>query len=181
MVVDVIIKEDNHDAEKQHHEHKHTNNIVEDDEEDHEGHIHGCCNHCTEEAKFNWFHPVIHSLKIIVYIFIINLIFGGIVELVGEAAIINFLNNSSALQPIFAVLVGLIPNCASSVILTQLYLAGGISFGAIVAGLSVNAGLGFMVLFKNNKNIKQNVFIMIVTTIPSLIIGYIIHFIPQLF
>jgi len=55
---------------------------------------------------------------------------------------------------------------------------GGLSFGAIVAGLSVNAGLGLLILFKENKNLKENLFILFMLIIPSLIIGYALHFLP---
>ena len=89
----------------------------------------------------------------------------------------NFLSQSSWLQPVLAVLIGLIPNCASSVVITELYLLGGLSFGAVLAGLSVNAGLGLMVLFKQDKNIKEIVFILALLIIPSLLAGYGLHFI----
>ena len=157
--------EDNHDEHGEHHENEHE-------------HIHACCHHDTESNKFNWKHPLIHCVKIFVYIFVINVIMGTVIELVGEDTFANFLKSSSALQPLFALLIGLIPNCASSVILTELYLMGGLSFGSIITGLCVNAGIGILVLFKQNKNIKLNLFIVAMLIIPSLIIGYALHFIP---
>lgn len=157
--------EDNHDEHGEHHENEHE-------------HIHACCHHDTESNKFNWKHPLIHCVKIFVYIFVINVIMGTVIELVGEDTFANFLKSSSALQPLFALLIGLIPNCASSVILTELYLMGGLSFGSIITGLCVNAGIGILVLFKQNKNIKENLFIVAMLIIPSLIIGYALHFIP---
>jgi len=141
-------------------------------------HITACCHHDMEDDKFDWKHPLIHCLKITLYIFIINVIFGTIVMLVGEDSLIEFLKSSSIFQPLFAVLIGIIPNCASSVILTELYLMGGLSFGSIVAGLCINAGLGLIVLFKENKNIKQNLFVLFTLVISSLVIGYLLHFIP---
>lgn len=157
--------EDNHDEHGEHHENEHE-------------HIHACCHHDTESNKFNWKHPLIHCVKIFVYIFVINVIMGTVIELVGEDTFANFLKSSSVLQPLFALLIGLIPNCASSVILTELYLMGGLSFGSIITGLCVNAGIGILVLFKQNKNIKENLFIVAMLIIPSLIIGYALHFIP---
>lgn len=157
--------EDNHDKHDNHHENEHE-------------HIHACCHHDTESNKFNWKHPLIHCVKIFVYIFVINVIMGTVIELVGEDTFANFLKSSSVLQPLFALLIGLIPNCASSVILTELYLMGGLSFGSIITGLCVNAGIGILVLFKQNKNIKENLFIVAMLIIPSLIIGYALHFIP---
>ena len=137
----------------------------------------GCCRHDLEATKFDWKHPLFHCVKIILFILIINIIFGGIVEVVGTQNLKDFLSQSSALQPVLAVLIGLIPNCASSVVITELYLLGGLSFGAILSGLAVNAGLGFMVLFKQNKNIKEIIFILSIIIISSLIAGYGLHFI----
>ena len=169
---------DEHDEHK-HDEHKHDEHDKhEHQEHKQEEHTHACCHHDTNTTKFNWAHPIIHCVKIAAYIFVINLIMGGLVEIVGEDKLINFLSSSNALQPLFAILIGLIPNCASSVILTELYLLGGISFGSIVTGLSVNAGLGLLILFRKNKNLKENLFIVAMLIIPSLIIGYGLHFLP---
>jgi hypothetical protein len=103
---------------------------------------------------------------------------GTIIHFVGEDNLTEFLKSSNAFQPLFAILIGLIPNCASSVILTELYLMGGLSFGSIIAGLCVNAGIGIMVLFKQNKNLKENFFIVSMLFVSSLAIGYALHFIP---
>lgn len=143
-----------------------------------DNHVHACCNHDLEDHKFDWKHPIVHCLKISLYIFIFNLIFTSIVEIVGEDNLSAFLSSSNAMQPLFAILIGLIPNCASSVVITELYLMNGLSFGAVVAGLSVNAGLGLIVLLKENKNKKENIFIILSILIPSLIFGYLLHFIP---
>lgn len=151
-----------------------------DDESNHheEKHIHACCNHDLEAHKFDWKHPIVHCLKISLYIFVFNLIFGAIVEIVGEDTLTALLQSSNSLQPLLAIVIGFIPNCASSVILTELYLMNGLSFGAVVAGLSVNAGLGLIVLLRENKNKKENLFITLSVAIPSLIFGYILHFCP---
>ena len=160
-------------------EHKHTEHDEHDNhDEEHDEHLHACCHHDLKENKFNWKHPLIHCLKIFIYIYILNVIFGTLIMLVGEDKLIAFLNSSSIFQPLFAVLIGLIPNCVSSVVITELYLMGGLSFGSIVAGLSVNAGLGLIVLLKENKNKKENLFIILSLIISSLIIGYGLHFIP---
>lgn len=162
--------------EDDHHSHKDEDHKEETEHEEH--HIHACCHHDLEDSKFDWKHPLIHCLKITLYIFIINVILGGIIELVGEDNLTNFLSSNHALQPVLALIIGFIPNCASSVVLTELYISGGLSFGAIVAGLSVNAGLGLMILFKENKNKKENLFIVLMLLIPSLIFGYALHFLP---
>ncbi len=172
---------------KQKHKQDHSEHIHEKDEVTHEKHeeyiehehIHACCHHdISNQNKFHWEHPLIHSLKIFIYILIVNLIMGVIVHLIGENNIANFLNTSSAFQPLFALLVGLIPNCASSVILTEMYISGLLSFGSIVTGLCVNAGIGILVLFKENKKIKENIFILLTLIVSSLIFGYALHFIP---
>ena len=173
--------EDSHEHEDDHDEHSHESDSQgehKENEEHKEHKVHACCHHDIEDTKFDWKHPLIHCLKITLYIFIINVILGGLIELVGEDNLTNFLSSNHALQPILALVIGIIPNCASSVVLTKLYISGGLSFGAIVAGLSVNAGLGLMVLLKENKNKKENLFIVLMLLIPSLIFGYALHFLP---
>ena len=157
--------------------HEHEENKSADDEHEHE-HIHACCHHDLNDSKFDWKHTLIHSAKITAYIFVVNIVMNTLIEFVGEASITQFLQTSYALQPLVALVVGLIPNCVSSVVLTELYIMGGLSFGAVVTGLSVNAGLGILVLFKENKHIKENIFILLMLIIPSLVFGYALHFIP---
>lgn len=149
--------------------------IEEDSKHSHSHTINGCCHHSIEQEKFDLLHPVLHCLKISVFILIVNVILGTIIYFVTEDRLVAFLEKSSVFQPILAVAIGLIPNCVSSLVLTELFLAGGLSFGSIVAGLSVNAGLGIIVLFKQNKNIKENIFILLMLIIPSLLVGYGIH------
>ncbi len=139
----------------------------------------GCCGHDIdhhEESNFKkyFFHPVIHSLKIFIYILLINFILGTIIFLIGEDNLMLFMNNNKYLQPLLSVLVGLIPNCASSVVITQLYITNALTFGAAMAGLCANAGIALAVLFKENKNIKENLAILGILVISSLFIGYLI-------
>ena len=173
--------EHSHDDEHFHDEHeeeKHEHSHDEHKEEKH-SHIHACCHHdISDHQKFNWKHPIIHSIKIFIYIFVINVILGSLFEIIGEDKISNFLASSSVFQPLIALVIGFIPNCASSVIITELYMQGMISFGSIITGLCANAGLGLFVLLKNNKNKKENIFIVSTIIISSLIFGYIFHLIP---
>ena len=164
--IEIVESKEHHETDDKH------------DDHDENEHIYACCKHDLEDHKFDWKHPVIHCLKISLFIFIFNLIFSTFVEIIGEDNLTAFLSSSKHFQPLFAILIGLIPNCASSVVLTELFLVNGISFGSIMAGLSVNAGLGFIVLFKENKNKKENLFIILSVTILSLIFGYILHFLP---
>jgi len=145
-----------------------------EEDEHQEEHSHGgCCHHNVETKSFEWLHPLVHCVKISLFILVINIIFGFVTHIwVGEDRLISFLNHSKYIQPFLAVLIGLIPNCASSVVLTELFLLKGLSFGALLAGLCVNAGLGLVVLMKQNKNFKVNIFICLMLIIPSLILGY---------
>lgn len=136
----------------------------------------GCCNHEVDSTrKFSIKHPLLHSLKIFMFIFAINLIMEMVMFFVGEENLATFLLSSWVFQPLIALAVGLIPNCASSVVLTQLFISGALSFGSIVVGLSVNAGLGIMVLLRKNRPRKENFFIIALIVICSLIIGYGLH------
>lgn len=160
-------------------EHEHNDTGETEDNHVHSRHLHACCHHDIEDQqKFNWKHPLIHCFKIALYIFIVNFILSGLIALIGEENISAFLTTSSAFQPLFALIIGFIPNCASSVILTELFMEGMISFGSIVTGLCANAGIGLFVLFKENKNIKENLFIVAVLIVTSLVFGYALHFIP---
>ncbi|MBQ8279771.1 MAG: arsenic efflux protein [Roseburia sp.] len=98
-----------------------------------------------------------HTVKIFFYIFVITFVLNAIIEGVGEDALANVFSNIPIVGQVVSALVGLIPNCASSVVITQLYLKGVISAGMMMAGLLVNAGIGVLVLIRLNRNIKQNV------------------------
>lgn len=81
-----------------------------------------------------------HTFSIFLYIFVLTLILNSIVELIGEDKISDFISGSKILEPFITALIGLIPNCASSVIITELYVSEIISFGAMMSGLLVNSG-----------------------------------------
>lgn len=115
--------------------------------------------------RFDWkafvLHPVLHTLTVSAYILIINFLFGTAIYFITEERLIGFMGDIRYLQPLLSALIGLIPNCASSVAITRMYALGGLSLGAAVAGLTVNAGLGFAVLFKENKPLKENLLILV--------------------
>lgn len=117
--------------------------------------------------------PLVDSLETFVYVLVINIVFGIIIYYVGEDKIIDFLMTNKYAAPVFSVLVGAIPNCASSIILSRLYIMGGLGFGATIGGLCMNAGLGFMVLLKNIKNTKSNLAIIGSMFVISIVIAYI--------
>ena len=97
-----------------------------------------------------------HTINIFIFIVIITFIINLVIYFIGEDTIAGFLRNQPILGPVIAGIVGLIPNCASSVILTQMYLENVISAATMISGLLVGAGVGLAVLFKTNKGIKQN-------------------------
>jgi hypothetical protein len=119
--------------------------------------------------------PLLHSLKITAYLFIINLIFGFIINAVGDEAIAATFIGGPIFQPMITAAIGLIPNCASSVIITSTYVNGGILFGSLVSGLCTNAGLGLVVLLKNTKKIKRNVLIIITLYAISALAGMAVN------
>lgn len=98
-----------------------------------------------------------HTAQIFTFLFVVSLILGFAIYLLGEERLDRVLMTDSAFQPLLAALIGLIPNCSASVVLTNLYAAGSLSFGSVVAGLSTGAGLGLVVLFRTNNNLKQNI------------------------
>ena len=138
----------------------------------------GCCHHKIEDTKEesnihkHLLHPLIHSLKIFVYVLIINILFGTIIYIIGEDTLVKFLQTNKYIAPLLTTLIGVIPNCAASVIITEVYLLNGISFGACLSGLVMNAGLGLVFLFKKKEAIKENFIIIGVMIATSLILGY---------
>ena len=118
-----------------------------------------------------------HTLNILLFIFLISLAFHIVIHFIGEENISNIILNKPVIGPIIAGIVGLIPNCASSVIITQLYLKDLLSLGAMLSGLLVNGGVGLLILFRENKNIKQNLIITGILYISGVISGILIEII----
>ena len=116
--------------------------------------------HCHCEHGI-WKSALKHTVNIFIFIFIITLIINAAMHLIGEERIAGFMLNRPILGPIISGLIGLIPNCAASVIITQMYLESLISVGTMIAGLLVGAGVWLAVLFRTNKGIKNNIKIMI--------------------
>ena len=118
---------------------------------------HDLCEDCGCEEHGILYSAIKHTVQIFVFLFAVSLILGFAIYLLGEERLDRVLMTDSAFQPFLAALIGLIPNCSASVVLTNLYAAGSLSFGSVVAGLSTGAGLGLVVLFRTNKNLKQNI------------------------
>ena len=132
---------------------KHTYSICEDE-------------HCGCEEEENLLKSsLIHTIKTFIFIFIATFIITLVFELFGEEYLSKLLLKDTLISPFITSLIGLIPNCASSVILTELYLSNSINFASVISGLLTGSGVAILVLFKSNKNIKENL------TILSLIYG----------
>lgn len=137
---------------------------------------HTCHVHDKENTDLHQhlIHPLLHSVEIFFYVFVINLILGFIIGFVGEDNFAAFLDTNKYLTPLYACIIGLIPNCASSLLLTELFLGGNLSFGALTAGLLVNSGLGMMVLIKNRRSMKNVLLILGICLFVSIVSGYVI-------
>ena len=118
-----------------------------------------------------------HTINIFIFILIITFLLNIIIYLIGEDTIAGFLRNQPIFGPVIAGIIGLIPNCASSVILTQMYLENVISAATMISGLLVGAGVGLAVLFKTNKGIKQNLKITALLYLIGVISGILIELI----
>ena len=139
-------------------------------EEKTECHTH---HHENTPAHAHLIHPLIHAIKVFIYIFIINLSLGTIIGFVGEDNFSAFMISNRFLSPLFSAIIGLIPNCASSLLITELYISGSISFGALFAGLLVNSGLGVMVMLKDRKYLKNALLIVLFCFAVAVILGYL--------
>ncbi len=146
--------------------------------EQHE-HIHEMCEeegcHCE---KGIWYSALVHTARIFIFIYIISFALDFVMHTVGEDVLSQFLLNRPMVGPLVAGLVGLIPNCASSVVLTQLYLEDALSLGSMMAGLLPNAGVGMLVLFRVNKDRRENIQILSKLYVIGVGIGILLDFLP---
>ena len=120
-------------------------------------------------------YPFLHTLKVAGLIFLVNFALTAIIHGVGEDTFTEFMHGNLFLQPFVTCAVGLIPNCASSVVITETFLGGGIAFGSCVAGLCTNAGMGFVVLLKNVRKWKRNLIMIAACYIIAVAVGLLIN------
>ena len=118
-----------------------------------------------------------HTFRLFLYLFLFTWILDLCVEIFGIQGLSEFLLGDTVFQPVITAVIGLIPNCAVSVILTELYLSGAISFASVVSGLCTGAGAGLIVLFKVNRNRKENLKIMIMLYIVAVAAGLLLQFV----
>ena len=124
--------------------------------------------------------PLIHTLQIAFYILVVNLIFAFVIDAVGEEKLAASMIGGPYFQPFITAVIGLIPNCASSAVITTTYINGGILFGSCAAGLCANAGLGLVVLFRNTKKIKRNIMFVFTLYLISVAVGIIVNCLAML-
>ena len=141
--------------------------------------IHEICEHehchCEEDGIIK--SAIKHTIQIFIYIFIISLAINILLFLIGEEKIAGIISDIPIVGALIACLIGLIPNCASSVILTEMYLENIIAMGTMIGGLLVNSGLGLLILFKVNKNKKENLAILGILYLIGFISAIIINLI----
>ena len=139
--------------------------------------IHELCEHdhchCEEDGIFS--STITHTLKTLAFIFLITFVLNTLFHYFGEPLLAKIFMKDSIFAPFVASLIGLIPNCGASVMITELYLNGAFSFASLVAGLLTGSGISLIVLFKSNKNLKENLFIVSTLYLLGVITGIIIE------
>lgn len=140
----------------------------------------GCCHHHLANASKTrelWLHPLKHTFNIFIFILIVSVALGFIIDKVGtEENLAKFCLMNSPLQPLLTSIIGLIPNCAISVMLTILFLKNTISFGSLIAGLSSAGGLGLLILFKKNNDLKDTTIILSIMIVVSTVVGLLLQY-----
>ena len=151
-------------------------------ENPHENHIHEMCEHegcrCERGVILS---ALFHSLKIILYILAFSFLLNTVIMGVGEEKLASLFAGIPVVGSLISAFVGLIPNCASSIVITNLYLNGIISSGVMMSGLLAGSGIGIAVLFRVNKSFKQNIFITAALYLAGVLFGVIIDLLGIVF
>lgn len=134
------------------HEHSHDHGHA-DEHEHHHGHSHS---HEGAPVLSIIRSAISHTVQVSVFIFLVTLILVAVLETFGESAIEQFLRGNETLAVLGSALVGLIPNCSASVVITQLYLEGALQLAPMLAGTLISAGVGYLVLFRTNRSAREN-------------------------
>ena len=154
------------------------NNKKNTDEEHTEEVIGHMCEHEHCDCEHGIFKSALkHTINILIFILVITFILNTLIHFIGEDNIANAISKVPFAGILVSALLGFIPNCAGSVIITELYLSNLISFGSMIAGLLVGSGIGILVLFKTNKHVKENLKISVLLYIIGIIAGLIIDLI----
>ena len=136
------------------------------------------CN-CHEEGVIK--STLIHTLKTLLFIMLVSFLLNMLLHFIGEDNLSKLFLKNSIFGPFISSLLGLIPNCGSSIVITELYLNGALSLGSAMAGLLTGSGVALLVLFKENKDIKENVTILSLLYGLGVISGIIIELITMIF
>lgn len=135
--------------------------------------------HCDEEGIF--LAALTHTLKTLFFIIIVSFVLNIIMTYLGEDYISKIFMKDNILSPFLASLIGLIPNCSASIVLTELYIGGAISFASVISGLLTGSGVALLVLFKSNKNLKENLTILALIYLIGAFSGIIIELFSFIF
>ncbi len=138
---------------------------------DHHGHAHG---HGRGGALGSIVKSALsHTVQVTAFIYLVTFALVLLLETVGEDALAAFLSSNEGLAVFASALVGLVPNCAASVVITQLFLEGVLGFGPLMAGTLVSAGVGFLVLFRSNHNARENAIILALLYVLGVAWGFV--------
>ena len=118
---------------------------------------------------------LIHTLKTFSFIFLVSFVLHIFIHEIGEDKISNLLLNGNIFTPFLSSIIGLIPNCAGSVVITELYVNNVISFGSMLAGLLTGSGISILILFKVNSDLKDNMMILGTIYIIGVIFGILFN------
>ena len=145
-----------------------------------EKHIEDLCHGCGCSDHSGILRPALrHTLKLTIYVFVFNFGLNLLLSFIGMDRLSLLLGKDRLFQPFITALLGLIPNCASSIFITELYLAGGLSAAAAMAGLCAGAGVGLVVLFRENRPVRQNFQILGLLYLSSALVGLVLELIMR--
>ncbi|MGI6001847.1 MAG: putative manganese transporter [Candidatus Merdisoma sp.] len=141
-----------------------------------EKHIEDLCRSCGCSDHGGILKPALkHTVRLTAYILVFTFVLNVLLEWIGMDTLTAILGRDTWFQPLLTALLGLIPNCASSILITELYLAGGLSFAAAMSGLCAGAGVGLAVLFKTNRPMKENLGILALLYVISAAVGLLLE------
>ncbi len=147
---------------------------------EHHHHSHDICkhDHCGCDEHSGVLKPaLIHTVKVFGFLLLFTIIIDLAVAFIGTERFAHTLLSDSVFQPFLSAIIGFIPNCASSILLTQLYIEGTLSFGGLIAGLCTNAGAGILILFRDKSRLRENLRVVGIMYICAVIPGIILHLI----
>lgn len=153
--------DDDEDEHERDHGHSHDHGHTGEHEHHHgHGHDHGHSHEGTPVLSIIR-SAISHTVQVSVFIFLVTLILVAVLETFGESAIEQLLRGNETLAVLGSALVGLIPNCSASVVITQLHLEGALQLAPMLAGTLISAGVGYLVLFRTNRSARENVMFLV--------------------